>query len=415
LIVLFALADLLIALIVWVPSQAPRMDLALSGFGASAGGMVVAEFNRLPAVQPLVAQSIMFDVMAIATCLMFLGLYVRDQGGFPPYRRTSNLVTSFVSHAAVVLLGASGAFVAFGLIGLPHYDALAAIVGASSMIPVAGPLTATAICGAVAMSLSASKVIATISYLIVYYELDSKVLRQHRHDADFVLSALALLVCLMLGMVVGRFTGALMGIGPVAVVLLLIVSRLEIDSVDDPEIDTCAKCNLALRLAGSSDFERQEAGVVYTGTGEIASTSVPFELALRVVATGIVTLVVLEFLHVRYPLILAGLAGTGNLVPIIGPLAATFACAVVAGADSTTRLIGVLVLFLILSQVAPLLPLKKAHGNYLNLQVLAVPAAVFLGLVVASIAISTVVIALTAGAFIWWVLAKNGPVAKSCK
>jgi hypothetical protein len=153
--------------------------------------------------------------------------------------------------------------------------------------------------------------------------------------------------------------------------------------------------------------------VVYACTTEIAPTSILFELALRVVATGVITLVVLEFLHVRYPLILAGLAGTGNLVPIIGPLAATFACAVVAGADSTTRLIGVLVFFLILSQVAPLLPLKKAHRNYLNLQVFAVPAAVFLGVVVVSIAISTIVVALTAGACLWWVLAKNSTAAKS--
>src|SRR5262249_13872584 len=152
------------------------------------------------------------------------------------------------------------AFVAFGLIGLPHYDVLAAIVGASSVIPVAGPLAASAICGAVAMSLSASKVVATISYLIVYYELDSKVLRQHRADADFVLSTLAVLVFLMLGMVVGRFTSALIGIGPVVVMLLLMASRLEIDSADEPEVDTCAKCNSALRLSGSRDFEVWEAG-----------------------------------------------------------------------------------------------------------------------------------------------------------
>jgi hypothetical protein len=157
LIVLFAVANLLIVLVVWVPSQAPKMDLALNGFGASAVVMIVAEFNRLPTVQPLAAQSIMFDLMMIATSLMFLGLYIRNEGGFPRYRSTSNLVTLVVSYATIILVGASGAFVAFGLIGLPHYDVLAAIVEAGSLVPVAGPLAASAICGAVAMSLSASK------------------------------------------------------------------------------------------------------------------------------------------------------------------------------------------------------------------------------------------------------------------
>ena len=414
LIVLFALADILIALVVWVSSQAPRMDLALDGFGASAVAMIVAEFNRLTAVLPLVARSIMFDLMAIATCLLFLGLYVRNEGGFPRYRSTSNLVTLFVSHATIVLVGTSGAFVAFGLIGLPHYDVLAAIVGAGSLIPVAGSLAASAICGAVAMSLSASKAVATISYLIVYYELDSKVLRPHQADADFILSTLAVLVCLMLGMVVGGFTSALIGIGPVALVLLLIASRLEIDRAVEPQLDICAKCDLARKLTGSRDFEVFEARpVVYTHIAQITPTSIPFELALRVLTTGVITLVVLEFLHVRYPLILASLAGTGNLVPIIGPLAATFACAVVAGADSTSRLIAVLVFFLIFSQVVPLLSLKKTHLSYFNLQVLAVPTTVFLGVVAASIAISTIVVALTAGACIWWALAKNSTAAKS--
>lgn len=413
-IVLFAVADLLIVLLVWMSSQAPKMDLALNGFGSSAVAMIVAEFNRLPAVQPLGAQSIVFDLMMIATCLMFLGLYVRDEGGFLRYRRTSTLITLFVSHATIVLLGASGAFVAFGLIGLPHYDALAAIVGVSSLIPVAGPLAASAICGSVAMSLSASKVVATISYLIVYYELESKVLRQHRADADFILLTLALLVCLMLGMVAGGFTSALIGIGPVAVVLLLIASRLETDRACKPQMDSCTKCNFARQLTGSGDFEVQETGpVVYARTAEILPTSISTELALRVVTTGVITLVVLEFLHVRYPLILAGLAGTGNLVPIIGPLAATFACAVVAGADSTSSLIAVLVFFLIFSQVAPLLSLTKTHLSYFNLQILAVPTAVFLGVVAASIAISTIVVALTAGAYIWWVLANNSTAAKS--
>jgi hypothetical protein len=215
-------------------------------------------------------------------------------------------------------------------------------------------------------------------------------------------------------MVVGGFTSALIGIGAIVLVLLLIASRLEIDGTREPQTDSCTKCDLARQLTGSEDFEVREAEpVVYARMAEITSTGIPFELALSVVATGIITLVALEFLHVRYALILAGLAGTGNLLPIIGPLGATFACAFVAGADSTSRLIAVLVFFLIFSQVAPLLPLKKAPRSYLNLQVLMVPTAVFLGVVVASIAISTIVVALTAGACIWWVLAKNGTAAKS--
>jgi len=100
---------------------------------------------------------------------------------------------------------------------------------------------------------------------------------------------------------------------------------------------------------------------------------------------GCLSALVFGLLRVKYFYVLAVFAGIGNIVPIVGPMASVALAAVVAGFDSWTKAVGVLIFYFVYAQVEHAYLTPRIMRSTLNLPPLAVIIALSTGGVLAGV------------------------------
>jgi predicted PurR-regulated permease PerM len=100
---------------------------------------------------------------------------------------------------------------------------------------------------------------------------------------------------------------------------------------------------------------------------------------------GCASAVIFGLLRVKYFLVLAVFAGIGNIVPVVGPLAAVVLASVVAGFDSWPKLLGVLIFYFVYAQVEHAYLTPRIMRSTLDLPPLAVIIALTTGGVLAGV------------------------------
>jgi predicted PurR-regulated permease PerM len=94
---------------------------------------------------------------------------------------------------------------------------------------------------------------------------------------------------------------------------------------------------------------------------------------------GCSSALVFGLLHLKYFYALAVFAGVANIIPIVGPLASASLAAIVAGFDSWTKLIGVLVFYFVYPQLETGFLTPRIMKHAVNLPPLAVIIALSVG------------------------------------
>ncbi len=261
-------------------------------------------------------------------------------------------------------------FVALGLLGAPHYYALAMLAAAGTIVPVAGPLATVFFCAA-ALAGSTAKLAAMLGYFFLYYELEHSLIRPLALDPEHGAGLLTIATSLMLGMTIAGLAGAMIAIPAGAIAAVVLGSLLSPRDIQRDPLDVCAACEFESLHRGEltlpipvepPDSAAPPEAVAAPDRGGVGAGRL-----VEMIAAGLAALLAFKVLDLRYPYELAAQTGLGSAIPPAGPLAAALASAVVASAGSTSELVGVLVFFLCYFQIARWLIAPRWSGIIVDL------------------------------------------------
>lgn len=100
---------------------------------------------------------------------------------------------------------------------------------------------------------------------------------------------------------------------------------------------------------------------------------------LLMLILGAASAVTFGFLHVRYFYALAVFAGLANFVPILGPVATVLVASIVAALDSWTKVLGVVIFYLVYQQVENSYLTPRIMKSTVDLPAVTVVAALLIG------------------------------------
>jgi predicted PurR-regulated permease PerM len=100
---------------------------------------------------------------------------------------------------------------------------------------------------------------------------------------------------------------------------------------------------------------------------------------------GVTSVIVFGFLHVRYFVLLGFLMGLFNIIPIAGGVITIVIAALVAALDSWTKMLGVLIFYLIYVNVENAILIPRIMRSSVNLMGLTVLVALLLGTALAGV------------------------------
>jgi predicted PurR-regulated permease PerM len=100
---------------------------------------------------------------------------------------------------------------------------------------------------------------------------------------------------------------------------------------------------------------------------------------LLMLILGSASAVTFGFLHVRYFYVLAVFAGVANFVPILGPIATVVVASLVAALDSWTKVLGVIIFYLVYQQVENSYLTPRIMQSTVDLPAITVVVALLIG------------------------------------
>lgn len=127
--------------------------------------------------------------------------------------------------ALMLILGLSSAL-AFGLMRIKYFYALAVIAGALNIVPVIGPLTSLVLAAVVAAFDSWAKLVGVLAFYFVYQQVENAFLTPRIMRFSVNLPPLAVIIALSLGGALAGVLGALIAVPTAAVVAVLIEEYL---------------------------------------------------------------------------------------------------------------------------------------------------------------------------------------------
>jgi predicted PurR-regulated permease PerM len=135
--------------------------------------------------------------------------------------------------ALMLILGCSSAL-AFGVMGIRYFYALAVIAGALNIVPILGPLVSFALAVLVAAVDSWAKVIGVVAFYFLYQQVENAFLTPRIMKLSVDLPPLAVIIALAVGGTLAGILGALIAV-PTAALAAVLIDEYLVSRPDTPE------------------------------------------------------------------------------------------------------------------------------------------------------------------------------------